>query len=187
MHLHIQEVNKGLKLLNIIDVIGIALVLIIASGLQFWLNELPCPLCLLQRAGLLGIGFGFLLNIRFKPRPAHYSLSLLSAILTAFVALRQIALHVVPGSGGYGVPIFGMHLYTWMFILCMVAIVYISIILGFFTQYLGHDVPDRKLKALGTLAFALILLVAVDNIVSIYMECDFGACPDNPVSYVHKW
>jgi hypothetical protein len=36
--------------------------------------------------------------------------------LGAAMSMRQILLHVVPGTGAYGNAIFGLHLYTWAFI-----------------------------------------------------------------------
>ena len=47
------------KILNALDVIGIIIILIVAFGFQFYLKELPCPLCLLQRVGLIAMAFGF--------------------------------------------------------------------------------------------------------------------------------
>ena len=66
--------------INIFDLFGISLVLIAAFVFQVGLHELPCPLCLLQRLGLLGIAFGTLLNLRYGTRVIHYALSCLSAI-----------------------------------------------------------------------------------------------------------
>ena len=43
-----------------------------------------------------------LLNLRFRIHPAHYALTLFCTLFTAFVALRQLALHVVPGMASYG-------------------------------------------------------------------------------------
>jgi disulfide bond formation protein DsbB len=179
----IQKFNLTLKIFNIIDVVGISIILLIAFGMQFWFNELPCPLCLLQRVGLIGIAFGFILNMRFKPHPTHYSLSLLSALLTSFIALRQILLHIVSGSGVYGNSVLGLHLYTWTFILCMIIIVYISISMGFFLQYKSDYDFSNKLKPLVNIAFILILAISLLNIVSTYLVCGFGACPDNPIHY----
>lgn len=178
------NVPKMFFILNAIDAIGIGLILMIAFLLQFVLNELPCPLCILQRIGLLGIAFGFLLNIRFRAHPAHYTLSLLAAILTGFVAMRQILLHITPGSGSYGEALFGMHLYTWTFILSVAAILYISIILAVLSQYL-HSVTENKVRhRLAHIAFGLIIGLALANAVSTYLECGFAACSDNPVSYL---
>jgi hypothetical protein len=62
-------------------------------------------------------------------------MALLFAVFSAMVALRQIALHVLPGEGGYGTALFGLHLYTWSFIVASLIIVYSAIILGMDIQY----------------------------------------------------
>ena len=123
------------KILNALDVIGIIIILIVAFGFQFYLKELPCPLCLLQRVGLIAMAFGFLLNIRYSIRPSHYAISLLASVLTSFVSLRQILLHIGPNDKGYGSMVFGLHMYTWLFVVCMLTIIYISIVMSFDFQY----------------------------------------------------
>jgi disulfide bond formation protein DsbB len=184
--------RQSLKLLNAIDLIVISGVMIVAFFLQFYLNELPCPLCLLQRVGLLAIGFGFLLNLRYCPKPSHYALSLVAAVFTACVALRQICLHIIPGTGNYGDALFGLHLYTWVFIACMFAVIYISIILSFPEQYArslhSEKVEEPKVawqKTLVHAAFFVFFLLVVANAFSVFYECGVRECPDNPLNYVY--
>src|SRR5512144_1680427 len=105
------------RLGNLIGTAGIAAALLVAFGLQFALNELPCPLCMLQRVALVLCGFGFLLNLRFGAQPLHYGLSILSALFGFAAAGRQVLLHIVPGTGAYGSALFGLHLYAWSLIL----------------------------------------------------------------------
>ena len=88
--------------LNALALLGCSAILVVAFGYQFALGELPCPLCLLQRAAFAAAGLGFALSVRFGPRPSHYGVVILSALAGAAVAGRQVALHVVPGTGGYG-------------------------------------------------------------------------------------
>jgi disulfide bond formation protein DsbB len=179
-----SEVAKIIKVLNAIDALGLAFLLLVAFILQIGFHELPCPLCMLQRLGLLAIAFGFLLNVKFKIRPIHYALSLLSAILTASISVRQIFLHVIPGDAGYGLPLLGMHLYTWVFLLCVGVIIYISIIFSIAPQY-EYDAPSKTkvIQFLTHVSFALVFLLAIFNGISTYLECGLKACPDNPVKY----
>lgn len=179
-----SEVIKIIKVLNAIDVLGLAFLLLVAFILQIGFHELPCPLCLLQRLGVLAIAFGFLLNVQFKIRPAHYALSLLSAILTASISVRQIFLHVIPGDSGYGIPLFGLHLYTWVFLLCVGVIIYIAIIFSIAPQY-EYDRPSKTkgMQFLTHTVFVLVFLLAIFNGISTYLECGIKACPDNPVKY----
>src|SRR6202051_3788477 len=99
--------------LNALGLYGIALVLVAAFAGQSLLNELPCPLCLLQRVLLSLLAIGPILNIRFGSRPSHYALSLLAAVVGATVSARQILLHIMPRDPGYGSGLLGYHYYTW--------------------------------------------------------------------------
>jgi disulfide bond formation protein DsbB len=179
-----SEVIKIIKILNAFDALGLAFLLLVAFILQIGFHELPCPLCLLQRLGLLGIAFGFLLNVQFEIHPAHYALSLLSAILTASISVRQIFLHVIPGDPGYGLPLFGLHLYTWLFLLCVGVIIYISIIFSIAPQYTYDKSNKTKgMQFLTHMVFAFVFLLAIFNGISTYLECGLKACPENPVKY----
>ncbi|MDE4950938.1 disulfide bond formation protein B, partial [Francisella tularensis] len=53
--------NDLIKSLSAIELMGIAITIIAAFYIQFTMDELPCPLCLLQRLGLLANGIGYLL------------------------------------------------------------------------------------------------------------------------------
>src|SRR5260221_12619243 len=101
------------RLGNVVGAAGIAVVLLVAFGLQFGLKELPCPLCNLQRVAFVLCGMGFVLNLRFGAHPLHYGLSLFAALFGVAVAGRQVLLHIVPGTGAYGSTLFDVHLSTW--------------------------------------------------------------------------
>jgi disulfide bond formation protein DsbB len=103
---------------NLLTDIGLAIVLLATLGVQFLLHEAPCELCLLQRLALLGAAMGFLMNWRFGISPAHYAIAELFAFFGMVVAMRQITLHIIPGTGSYGDAFFGLHLYSWSFIAC---------------------------------------------------------------------
>jgi len=180
---------KSIKMLSAIDALGLSFILLIAFVLQIGWHELPCPLCLLQRIGILAIAFGFLLNVQFKIHPSHYTLSLLAALLTAVISARQVFLHITPGDPGYGSTLLGLHLYTWVFLLCVAIIVYIAIVFSISPQY--EAVRDKTLRrsslhVLTHLAFVVIFLLTVFNGISTYLECGFKACSDNPVKYTHS-
>lgn len=172
--------------LNILAVTGISLVLLMAFFFQFALHELPCPLCSLQRIGFTLIGIGFLLNLRFGLRPSHYAISLLSAIFTAFAASRQVLLHIVPGTGNYGSPIFGLHMYTWTFILCVLVIIGTTFMLSIDRQYAPATKQNTTYKKTTFILFLIFFLIAVVNGVASWAECGWTECSDNPMSYLHS-
>lgn len=171
------------RLANCFEVSGVLIVLLMAFLLQFIFRELPCPLCLLQRFGFMAIAFGFLLNFRFGFRASHYSVILISALFTSFVAMRQIALHVIPGTGSYGSPILGLHLYTWSYIVSMLIVVSTALLLGVDRQYLENARRSKVWQKIAHFLFAFLVFLTVANIVSVFMECGFAECPENPVNY----
>ena len=73
---------------------------------QIFMNELPCPLCQLQRVALTMAGIGMMLNMRFGPSAVHYSIILASAIGGAVASGRQILLHIAPADPGYASTLF---------------------------------------------------------------------------------
>jgi len=171
------------RICNALELLGVVAMLIMAFGFQFVLIELPCPLCLLQRIGFIGIAFGFLLNLRFGLRPSHYAITLISALFTSFVALRQIALHIVPGTGSYGTTLLGMHLYTWSFIICMLIVFATTVMLGVDRQYLTSCSRVARKPILTHGLFLLMVLLIGVNLVFVYLQCGLKDCPDDPVQY----
>jgi len=170
--------------LNAVGLYGIAFVLIVAYAEQFLLGELPCPLCLLQRLLFAMLAVGPILNVRYGPRPSHYALSILAAVVGASVSARHIFLHILPGDPGFGSALFGYHLYTWAFIGFATAIVLIAFVLMFDRQFqdAAGDAPHTP-TAFASGAVWLVIALTVANVFTTFAECGFGPCADNPVEY----
>jgi disulfide bond formation protein DsbB len=168
---------------NVIGLIGVSVILLIAFYEQLVLHELPCPLCLLQRAAFIGIGIGFIFNLSMEVRPAHYGLIILSAVIGLMTATRQIFLHVLPDAPGYGAPIMGLHLYTWAAIGFLNVLIYSS-----FGLMLDKGFQKLKKNAFSQGVIILFLLLITADAVSSFLECGFSTCPENPVEYkeLHK-
>ena len=198
-------------LLNALGLYGIAFVLVFAFLAQVLLHELPCPLCLLQRIMFAMVAIGPILNVRHGPRPSHYALSLLAAVIGAVVSGRQVLLHILPGDPGYGSALFGYHFYTWAFIAFASAIVLIALVMlferpfeqgkkqegyeggslqkegsrgGNVLQKEGDGRPDLP-HALAQIAVGIVVGLTALNAVSALLECGLAACPDNPT--VYRW
>jgi hypothetical protein len=109
------------------------------------------------------------------------------AVIGGSVALRQIALHIVPGTGSYGSPVFGLHLYTWAFVIFGLVVIGTAFMLLYERQFApGEDMKRtgrRQLGLLGRVAVGLFALAVFANGVSTILECGGGLCPDNPVTY----
>src|SRR5260221_2459098 len=145
---------------------GIAVVLLVAFGLQFGLKELPCPLCNLQRVALVLCGFGFLLNLRFGVQPLHYGLSILAALFGVAVAGRQVLLYILPGSGAHGSALLGLHLYTWSLILFAAVIARIALLM-IIGGPADHDRSDHhaavRLRRIHRLAAYLLIAATLGH------------------------
>ena len=167
--------------LNALGLLAVTLVLAAALVLQLALGELPCPLCLLQRVGFVAVGFGLLLNVRFGPAPLHYGLVILGALFGAAAAGRQVLLHIVPGSGAYGSPLLGLHLYTWSLALFLVVVAGVALLL----MLEGQFERSRAWSAAGWQRAVMGLYLAVTALVgaSAFVECGPGECPDSPTGY----
>lgn len=173
--------RSQITLLNTLGMLGMAVVLLIGLFAQFAWNELPCPLCLLQRIGFVMVMFGFMLNVVFGTQQRHYGVVLFGAMFGAIAALRQVSLHVIPGTPGYGSPIMGMHYYTWAFVLFMATIFAVGVLLALWNDS-WSDKNYTMSKWSKGLCIASIIIVAL-NLITTFVECGPYQCPDNPVSY----
>ena len=72
--------------LNALGLFTISTVLIFTFADQLVLNDLPCQLCILQRAAFVVAGFGLALNLRFGPRASHYAVMIIGALAGAAIA-----------------------------------------------------------------------------------------------------
>ncbi|SHE91203.1 Disulfide bond formation protein DsbB [Ruegeria intermedia] len=173
------------RTLNAIGMLAVSLVLVLAYVYQLALYELPCPLCLLQRVGFVAVGVGLGLNLLYGPRPQHYAMVLIAALYGGSVSVRQILLHIVPGTGHYGSPVLGLHYYTWAAICFFLILLGTAIMLMFDRQY----VDDRRAQPrfggnrLAKVAFFVMLGLAVLNAGSTLLECGPGVCADPPTDY----
>lgn len=171
-------------ILNMLGLLGISSILAVAFFYQLALGELPCPLCLLQRAGFIAIGMGFLFNMRLGERLSHYAMILAASLVTGLISMRQVSLHLAPGDPGYGSALFGLHFYTWALIAAVGVVCYVALV------FVLKDVSgDRDgIVPLGgpasNVVFAIFALLVAANLLSTVLECGAGQCDDNPVRYL---
>ncbi len=171
------------RTLNALGMLAVSLVLLLAFFYQLKLYELPCPLCLLQRVGFVAVGVGLGLNLLYGARPRHYGVMLLGALFGGSVAVRQILLHIVPGTGHYGSPVLGLHYYTWAAICFFLILLGTALMLMFDRQYDSEPQPRFGGSALAKTAFFIMFGLAALNAVSTLVECGPGICADPPTSY----
>jgi len=172
------------RLLNALGLVAVDTVLVLAFADQLWFRDLPCPICILQRAGFIAAGFGIALNLIFGPRPSHYGLAILGAVVGGIMSADQVLHYIVPGSGSYGNAIFGLHLYSWALIMFVAIVVGCGVMLLFDRQYEPSGPPPLRQVTLPILAVALLALLAVGNVLSTLAICGFGLCPETPGGYL---
>jgi disulfide bond formation protein DsbB len=172
---------RAAVLLNALSLYAVALVLLLGFFFQLAWNELPCPLCLLQRVAFVALAVGPIFNIRYGSRPSHYALSILAALVGFMVSVRQVMLHILPGDKGYGSPIMGLHFYTWAALFFLLAIALIALAMLFDRQFTdAHSQPPAYAKV----AVWLVIAITAANVLSTFLECGFAVCPEDPVRYL---
>ena len=168
-------------------VLGLALLLQSAKG------EPPCPLCMLQRYGMILSTLGALWIVRDAQRrtltPQTYLQGLGLAALGAFVgavfAARQVLLHILPGDAGYGDAVMGLHLYSWAFITFCVVIVF-SCSLAILAPSAMPVSPSRTSPAArisSIIGAAFLAIIAVNAVMIVFLEGPAWVLPDNPTHY----
>lgn len=171
--------------LNALGLAGCSAILLVAFGYQVVDGELPCPLCILQRAAFAAAGMGFALNVCLGARPAHYAILVLGSVAGFGIAARQTLLHIAPGTGVYGSALFGLHFYVWSLIAFAGLIVAAAVLCLFESQFTPHDRSSRpaRIGRLGLASVLLFLAITLANAGSTLAECGGGLCPDNPTRY----
>ena len=142
---------------------------------------------LLQRVAFVAVGYGLALNLIYGAKPHHYGIMLIAAVYGGSVSIRQILLHIVPGTGSYGSPVLGLHYYTWAGICFFLIILGTSVMLLFEGQYKTlKDEPSHERfggQKLAKFTFFLLLFLASANAVTTLLECGPLVCADPPTDY----
>lgn len=174
------------RAINIAALFGLLVVLSGSMDLQFGFGEAPCPLCLVQRSGMIGLAVGPIMNLLWGMRPAHYAISILAAFVGGAGSTRQILLHIAnPDDPGYGPAVFGYHLYTWAFITFTIGAVGCALLLLWSTPFQVGDEGLRTRSPMRAIAYMAIIWVSIDAVligIAVLPECGLGMCPDDPAS-----
>jgi disulfide bond formation protein DsbB len=168
--------------LNALALYAIAAISMLALYWQLAYDEFSCPLCMLQRVAIAALAVGPVLTIRHGPKPGHYGLVIIAALLGAAIAARQILLHIMPGDAGFGSAVLGLHFYAWAFLCFVTAILAAGVMLTFAKQF----APEARAPARGMfvdMAVRLVVGVTALNAASALLECGIGGCPANAARY----
>ena len=168
-----------LKYSNSICILILCSILLGALYFQFGLHEDPCPLCLLQRMGMIGVIFGLSLNSVFGFDAKHFGIVLISAVVGAAFSGRQVLLHICngPNDGGYGTPVFGLHLYTWGVLIFVASILCAAVFLLFSHKF--KTVVKHKILNFEKYVVYLSTIIVLVNVIATFFECQLGPCCEN--------
>jgi disulfide bond formation protein DsbB len=168
-------------------------VMLSAFFIQFVKGEFPCPLCMLQRYGMILSSLGALFVIMQARRgtltTARYAqglgLGLLGVLAGVSVSIRQIELHILPGDPGYGEPFLRLHLYTWAFVTFAIVMFYVAAMLILMPRGIPHAPAEGTLarKISTAIIWLFIGVVAANVIAIIFLEGFAPVLPDDPSGY----
>ena len=174
-------------------VLAYTVVMLGAFFIQFVEGEFPCPLCMLQRYGMILSTIGALWIIMQARRgtltTTRYAqglgMGMIGVLAGATVSLRQIALHIKPGDPGYGEPVLGLHLYSWAFVTFAIVLIYVGVML----MLMPRGIPQAPaagsaaIKISTAIVWLFIGVVAANVIAIIFLEGFAGVLPDDPEGY----
>lgn len=174
-------------------VLAYTVVMLSAFFIQFVKGEFPCPLCMLQRYGMILATIGALFVIMQARRGtltiARYAqglgMGLIAVLAGASVSVRQIELHILPGDPGYGEPFLRLHLYTWAFITFAIVMIYIGVMLMLMPKGIpAAPVAGSAAWKISTAIIWMFIGVVAANVVAIiFLEGFAAVLPDDPDSY----
>ncbi len=174
-------------------VLAYTVVMLSAFFIQFVKGEFPCPLCMLQRYGMILSTLGALFVIMQARRgaltTARYAqglgLGLIGVLAGASVSIRQIELHILPGDPGYGEPFLRLHLYTWAFITFAIVLIYVGVMLTLMPRGIPHAPAEGTVaRKISTAIIVVFIGVVAANVIAIiFLEGFAPVLPDDPDSY----
>ncbi|WP_103327222.1 hypothetical protein [Bacteroidetes bacterium endosymbiont of Geopemphigus sp.] len=89
--------------------------------------------------------------------------------------------------GGYGAPVFGLHLYIWVLLIFFVSILIIALLLLDGKRLKAtreeHFISAQGLKGFIKTLFGLLFFLTLANFFTTLLIFGIGPCPDDPVSY----
>lgn len=142
--------------------------------MQFFLGETPCPLCYLQRVAMISVSTAALFNLVYGVRVSHYGMALFSSMVGAIIAIRQISLHICPEFPKFGLPFWGISLYTWSFFTFACSVLLVGILLCLYRP--SQSAKPVRLEFFGKFAAAYLVAIIIANIFSVLYECGLGIC-----------
>lgn len=160
----------------------IAAILTAAMTLQYANGELPCPLCLLQRAAMFGVCFGIMQQFKHGYSYRNTGISLIFSLLLLIISVRQTLLDIYPRPGHeyIGSAVFGIHMPVWSIFIATCLILALALQLLIWdseTQWQEKTVTKFPvLKILATILSIYVIVIGSINFISVGVQCKFNEC-----------
>lgn len=160
----------------------IAAILTAAMTLQYINGELPCPLCLLQRAAMFGVCFGIMQQFRNGYSYRNTGISLIFSLLLLIISVRQTLLDIYPRPGHeyIGSAVFGIHMPVWSIFIatCLIFALALQLLVwGGDTKWRENPITEYPvLKILATILSIYVIVIGTINFVSVGVQCKFNEC-----------
>ena len=182
-------VSGGQRLLALLNYVYLLLMMLVIAGIlttamtfQYVRGEVPCPLCLLERAALFGVCFGIMQNFRHGFSYRNTGISLIFAILLLIVAARQTLLDIYPRPGHeyVGSAVFGLHMPVWSIVIALMLLIAVAVKMAIVggDEYLEKASP-KSFPLVDTIAGFLsvyVIVILAINLVSVVLQCGLGEC-----------
>jgi disulfide bond formation protein DsbB len=170
------------RLINFLALFATCAVLLFVLYWQLVRGDIPGGLALMQRIALVGIGIGFLLNVRFGSSESHFGIVIFSAAVGLLVAARQMIAYAAASGAALGPEMFGYHFVTWAVVGFFAAILLGAALLFIEGQFV-EGVRDTRPSGAAQAAGWLFVLVALAHVVLALLQCGFEACIDGASGY----
>jgi len=167
--------------LLLLALIIVSVSLSITMIIQIACHQIPCPLCLLQRLGLLGMGVGLISAFRRDYSPAHIGAVMVFSLYLLMVGVRQSLNNIVarPGHHWIGGTILGLHLPVWavitafgLLLLCAAAL----LVAPRSAQPFSAEKACPLIHRLGVFMSACLIMLCGMNLLMVFLQCGVGIC-----------
>lgn len=169
------------KNFNIVMTTAVAIILVVPVGmaciyLGFVKGESPCLLCGHERFGMIAVGVLGLFMVRYGVKIKYVALVFLCGFWFLFEGLRHVGNHAARDIGqGFGEAMFGLHTYTWAFVVYWVVILAMALMLFFVRKdnmlgkELFSEVKIKDFSGYGKGVVALSAFIIFMNVLQFFI------------------
>lgn len=116
------------------------------------------------------------MNLRIGIAAKHYAYCMFGVLLGGAVSIRMITMHICPSfKGFFGIPMWGMNLFTWAFFAFVATLLGLAILLMLYdSSFAGRK---NNSKFWDWFCLVVLLVVSFANIFTASAVCGIGLCP----------